>query len=92
MAGDLAGELSLTEPIRAARAAGARKWLTGVAIPDPVRKAFAELATATERDAAATAQAVRRVIDVTASTLDSPARAELERLAKELESQPLVKS
>jgi hypothetical protein len=77
----------LTAEERQARGAAARRWLSTLSLGDPARKAFSELAAATERDGPATAVALRHVIDVTGSQLDAPSRADLERLAKELEAQ-----
>jgi hypothetical protein len=63
--------------------------LAALAIAEPVRRAFMDLVSATEGEAPQTASAVRRVIEVTAGVLDVAARGELERLARELESQPI---
>lgn len=72
---------------RRTRAVSARRWLSTLTISDPVRRAFLELIAATETDARTTAVAVRHVIDVTSAVLDGPSRSDLDRLAKELESQ-----
>ena len=74
---------------RQERAAAARRWMSTLAISEPVRRANLDLIEATERDARATAQALRRVIEVTGSALDAPSRSELERLARELDAQPV---
>lgn len=72
---------------RQARAAAARKWLSTLSLAEPVRRAFLELIGTTEQDGPATAGALRRVIEVTAPQLDPGGRAELERLAREVEAQ-----
>ena len=84
------GGLALEE--RQARAAAARKWLGTLSLGEPVRKAFQDLVSATEQDAGATAAAVRRVIEVTAPHLDPASRSELDRLAKDLEAQTVVRT
>jgi hypothetical protein len=85
-----AGGLSVEE--RQARAAAARRWLSSLSLPEPLKRAFNDLAGATERDGLGTSAQLRRVMEVTGSTLDGPARAEMERLAKELESQMIGRS
>jgi hypothetical protein len=72
---------------RQARAAAARKWITTIALAEPVRRVFLELVGATEQDGAATAAALRRVIEVTGALLEAGGRSELERLAREVEAQ-----
>jgi hypothetical protein len=84
------GGLSADE--RQARAAGARKWIATLALPEPVRKAFAELISATEQNGIATAGALRRVIEITGPQLDPPSRAELDRLAREIEAQMVART
>jgi hypothetical protein len=79
------GGLSIEE--RRARAVGARRWLASLSLTDPVKRAFVELSEATEGEGGATATRLRRVIEVTGPLLDGPARAELERLAKDLDAQ-----
>jgi hypothetical protein len=81
-----------TDTARHTRAASARRWLSTLAIAEPTRRAFVDLATATEADARTTAAALRRVIEVTASVLDLPSRSDLERLARELDSQPVART
>jgi hypothetical protein len=85
-----AGGLSVEE--RRARAAGARRWLSSLSLTEAVKRAFIELAEATEGDGHGTAARLRRVIEVTGAPLDAPARAELERLAKELDAQTVGRS
>jgi hypothetical protein len=89
MADDSVEQRQLPVEARRARAATARRWLSTLAVAEPVRRAFVELVAATESERPEVGQAVRRVIEVTAGVLDAPSRAELERLARELESQPI---
>jgi hypothetical protein len=84
MADDVRGD-SMTVESRRTRAASARRWLSTLTIADPARRVFTDLIAATETDALTSAAAVRRVIEVTGTTLDGPSRSELERLAGELE-------
>jgi hypothetical protein len=84
------GGLSADE--RQARAASARKWIATLALPEPVRKAFGELISATEQDGPATAEALRRVIEITGPQLDPASRSELDRLAREVEAQTVART
>lgn len=84
------GGLSLEE--RQARAAGARKWISTLALPDAVKKAFGDLVSATEQDGTASAGALRRVIEITGPHLDPPSRSELERLSREIEAQMVART
>ena len=77
---------------RQARAAAARKWITTISLAEPVRKAFLDLAGATEQDGPATGAALRRVIEVTGPQLDAAGRSELERLVRELEAQTVART
>ena len=86
MASDV-GSDALPVEARKTRAASARRWLSTLTIGEPVKRAFLDLIAATETDAATTAGAVRRVIDVTGSVLDGPSRLDLDRLVKDLDSQ-----
>lgn len=72
---------------RQTRAAAARRWMSTLSLSEPVRRALHELLAATERDGPATAAALRRVIEVTGTSLDAPSRSEMERLARELDAQ-----
>jgi hypothetical protein len=90
LADDMIGERRLSAEDRLARAAGARKWLSNMALPETARRAFLDLVGATEREAPDAAAAVRKVMDVTGGTLDASARSDLDRLARELEAQPIV--
>lgn len=84
------GGLGLEE--RQARAAAARKWITTISLPEPTRKAFLDLISATEQDGLTTAGALRRVIEVTGPQLDPGGRSELERLAREVEAQTVART
>jgi uncharacterized iron-regulated protein len=92
IADDVCADRRLPDTDRHSRAASARRWLATLAIAEPIRRAFVDLASATEADAQTTAAALRRVIDVTASVLDVPSRSDLERLARELESQTVART
>jgi hypothetical protein len=81
------GPAGLTLEERQARAAGARRWMSTLSVAEPIRKAFLDLTAATEQDGAATAAAIRRVMEVTGPLLDAGARSELERLAREVDAQ-----
>ncbi|HET9425721.1 MAG TPA: hypothetical protein VFO55_10150 [Gemmatimonadaceae bacterium] len=72
---------------RQARAAAGRKWMSTLSLAEPVKRALLELIAATERDASATAAALRRVTEVTGGGLDAASRSEVERLARELDTQ-----
>jgi hypothetical protein len=82
----------LTAEDRQARAAGARKWIATLALPEAVKRAFGDLISATEQDGAATAGALRRVMEITGPQLDAPSRSELERLAREIEAQTVART
>lgn len=90
MASDVVNDRALSVAGRGHRAASARRWLSTLAISEPLRRAFIDLAAATEGEAPATAAALHRVIEITAGILDAGSRAELDRLVKELESQAVA--
>jgi hypothetical protein len=90
LADDLIGARRLSAEDRQARATAARRWLSNMALPETARRVFLELIGATEREASDTAAALRKVMDVTAATLDGGARSDLERLVRELDAQPIV--
>jgi hypothetical protein len=92
MADDVVAQRQLSAESRHARASNARRWLSTLAIAEPARRAFTDLVAATEVDAPETAAALRRVIEVTATVLDAPSRGELDRLARELEAQPIART
>ena len=89
MAEGLKPDRLLAEDVRGGRAAGARRWLSTLTIPEASKQAFLGLIGATERGPAECASALRRVIEVTGDSLDTPSRAELDRLARDLEAQPI---
>jgi hypothetical protein len=77
---------ALTAPARVTRAAAAKHWLSALALPAALKAPFARLAEATAKDETSDAQsALRAVITAAGATLDAPSRAELERLASDLE-------
>ena len=84
------GGLAVDE--RQARAGGVRKWMATISLAEPVRRAFLDLIGATEQDGATVAAALRRVMDVTGAQLDAASRSELERLAREVEAQTVVRT
>jgi hypothetical protein len=81
----------LVQPVRAERANGARHWLSSLALPPAVKQPLARLVDATAGESPAVAAALRTVIAVTASFLDSGARSELDHLATALDAQAVVK-
>jgi hypothetical protein len=72
---------------RRERAANARKWLGTLVLPEPQKRALADLATASEGEAAGTAAAVRRVLETAGAVLDQASRGDLEKLARDLDAQ-----
>jgi hypothetical protein len=90
LAHDALPERGITEEARVDRAAAAKRWLSSLALAAPARAAFSDLVSASAGSAFPIGQAVRRVIAVTAQSLDTAARLELEKLADALESQPLA--
>jgi hypothetical protein len=78
--------------VRRERAANARKWLGTLALPEPQKRALAELATASEGNPLGAAAAVRRVAETAGPLLDQPSRSDLERLARELEAQTVART
>ncbi len=82
---DAVGAGSIDPQIRAARAAGARSWLTSLAMPASVRNAIVRLVESTASDDLSQVRAaLSAVIGLTATYLDSPARSDLEHLAQTL--------
>lgn len=72
-------------PVRVARAAAMKQWLTAMCPDVKVRAACAVLADATaEDDPDGVVRALQRVIEVTAPHIDAAARAEFTSLASEL--------
>jgi hypothetical protein len=84
------GGLSVED--RQARAAAARRWISTIALAEPIRRVFLDLISATELDGHATSAALRRVIEVTGPQLDPGGRSELERLAREVEAQTVART
>ena len=78
-------EGSLTQPLRAERAASAKSWMSTVALPAPVRPALARLVDASAGERRMVAEALLGVLSVTAVVIDASARAELDQLAGALE-------
>ena len=73
------------QPVRVARAAAMKQWLTAMCPDAKVRAACAVLAdTTAEDDPEAVVRALQRVMEVTAPHLDAAARAEITSLASEL--------
>jgi hypothetical protein len=73
----------LTADQHKVRAQRTRQWLGSVAIPQPVRASLLRLAEASvDRHPDGLRTAVDAVMAVTATSLDQPARLELERLAQ----------
>jgi hypothetical protein len=92
LAQDAVGTDSLPQPLRAERAVAARNWLSSLMpLPTALRVPLARAVDASGQETAAIAAAVRAVIDVTASYLDSGARSEVAQLAAALDSQALVR-
>ncbi|MEP6493142.1 MAG: hypothetical protein ABJF01_10730 [bacterium] len=85
LADDVRSARNLSPATRAERAGSARSWMSNLALPNTVRPALVRLVEASANDTADTARALRVVIGVTATLLDSGAQSELERLATALE-------
>jgi phage gp36-like protein len=75
----------LPEPARAERAAAARNWLAGVALPAAIRAALTKLVEATVGDAATLGQSLASASSAVDGYLDPASRLELERLSRALE-------
>jgi hypothetical protein len=91
LAHDCLPERGVDREARSLRAAAAATWLSALTLASPVRSAFSDIMAASGgRDPAEVGVLLRRVIAVTAQTLESGARLELERLAAALEAQPLA--
>jgi hypothetical protein len=73
---------ALPAAARATRAAAARAWLAGLALPAPSRVPFARAVDATAGDdSSALAAALRHLLAVVESRLDGAAAAEIAQLA-----------
>ena len=77
----------LPTPVRVARAAAARTWLSSLNLPAPTRVSLGKVIDASASDSApAAAAALRKVIEVTANLVDVAARSDLIQLAESLEA------
>ena len=85
LAHDVLPARGLSEEVRSERAAGARTWLSTLALPAPVRPAFAQLLESTGGPPGRAAEAVRAVMAAASGVLDARARTELDQLAASLE-------
>jgi hypothetical protein len=82
------GAGALPPAVRAERAAGARVWLASLTVPPAIRAALTRVTDASARTptpAPELAGAIRALVASAASQLDAPSRAELERLASEVD-------
>ena len=84
LAHDALPERGLTDAIRTERVLGAKTWLANLALPAPVRPALVRLVEASAVGLEQTAEALRSVIVVTATLLDSKAKLELDQLVAAL--------
>ena len=84
LAHDALPERGLTDAIRAERVLGAKAWLSNLALPASVRPALVRLVEATGVGLGQTTEALRGVIAVTATLLDSKAKIELDQLVAAL--------
>lgn len=85
LAQDVLADNGVSDSARTERAAGAKNWLSTMgALPAPVRAPMTKAIDASTGSAAAAADALRNVISVTASYLDSRSRSELDQLADSL--------
>jgi hypothetical protein len=92
LAHDCLPERGVDRESRSLRATAAANWLSALTLAAPVRSAFSDLMATSGGAPAEVAVKLRRVIAVTAQTLENGARLELERLAAALEAQPLAGS
>src|SRR5207248_2604299 len=90
LAHDTLPERGVSPETRSERAAGAKSWLSTLALPATVRPALAKLVESSAGSPELAAQALRNVTTVTANFLDSGARLELKQLAASLGTQPLA--
>jgi hypothetical protein len=85
LAHDVLPERGLSHEARVERAAGARHWVSMLALPTPVlRASLTKLFDASATGAADAAIALGNVIAVTSQYLEPASRAELDQLAKAL--------
>jgi 6,7-dimethyl-8-ribityllumazine synthase len=75
----------LPAPVRAARAAGAKRWFASLALPTPLRAPLARVATASAGESAADlAAALGAVIAGSRKHLDDASLAELDSIVRQL--------
>jgi hypothetical protein len=85
LADDVLPERGLSDEARVERAAGARHWVSMLALPTPlVRASLVKLFDASAGTRADVAEALGNVITVTAQYLEPASRGELDQLAKAL--------
>ena len=78
---------TLPTPVRTARAAAARTWLSSLNLPAPTRASLVKVVDASASDnCPAAAAALRKVTEVTAEIVDAAARSELIQLTEQLEA------
>lgn len=76
---------ALPAPVRAARAAGASRWFSSLALPTPLRAPLARVAAASAGESAADlATALGAVIGAARKQLDEPSLAELDAIVRQL--------
>jgi hypothetical protein len=85
LAHDVLPARGLSDEVRSERAAGAKTWLSTLALPAPVRPALAQLLESTSGPPGRAAEAVRAVMAAASGVLDARARTELDQLATSLE-------
>jgi hypothetical protein len=77
----------LPQPVRAARAAGATRWLASLALPATLRTPLARVAAASARESTSElGEALSDVIDASRKHLDEASIAELEDVVQQLVS------
>lgn len=81
LAQDTLPDRGLSEGTRTERSAAAKAWLSGLALPSPVRNSLARAVEASSGSPIAAGEAVRDVTAVTATYLDSNSKMELDQLA-----------
>jgi hypothetical protein len=75
----------LPAPVRAARAAGASRWFSSLALPTPLRAPLTRVASASAGDSAGDlASALGAVIAAARKHLDEPSLAELDGIVRRL--------
>lgn len=84
LAQDSLPDRGLSEATRSERSAAAKAWLSGLALPAPVRSSLAKAVEASSGPPMGAGEAVRDVTSVTATYLDSTSKMELDQLAGSL--------